>query len=85
MLFLQYLFFLTLFPIEISITPLKSGHMTKNGPILKTKTVLETGECTDHFSTMQKNTNLQCPVKNQPSRRPLGFLSAGPPKGLHSP
>ena len=28
--------------------------MTKNGPILKTKTVLETGECTDHFSNMQK-------------------------------
>ena len=41
--------------------------MTKNGPILKTKTVLETGECTDHFSNMQNNTNLQCPVKNHPN------------------
>ena len=36
--------------------------MTKNGPILKQKTVLETGECTDHFSTMQNNTNLQVNV-----------------------
>ena len=41
--------------------------MTKNGPIPKTKTDSELGECTDHFSTLQKNANLQCPVKNHPT------------------
>ena len=55
------------FPFKSPLYPLKSGHMTKNGPILKQKNVLETGECTDHLSTMQNNTNLQCPVKNHPS------------------
>ena len=41
--------------------------MTKNGPIPKTKTDSELGECTDHFSTLQNNANLQCPVKNHPN------------------
>ena len=44
--------------------------MTKSGPILKTKkTVSESGECTDHLSTMQKNENLQSPVKNHPNKK----------------
>ena len=41
--------------------------MTKNGPIPKTKTDSESGECTDHLSTLQKNANLQSPVKNHPN------------------
>ena len=41
--------------------------MTKNGPITKTKTDSESGECTDHFSTLQNNANLQSPVKNHPT------------------
>ena len=32
------------------------------------KTVLEMGECTDHFSSMQNILNSQSPIKNHPSR-----------------
>ena len=42
--------------------------MTKNGPIPKTKADSESGECNDHFSTLQNNANLQCPVKNHPTK-----------------
>ena len=45
--------------------------MTKNGPIFKTKTVLESGECTDHFSSMEKLFNSQSPLKNHPSSTSL--------------
>ena len=48
--------------------------MTKNGPIPKPKTDSESGECTDHFSTLQNNANLQCPVKNHPTNHPTILL-----------
>ena len=41
--------------------------MTKNGPIPKTKTDSESGECTDHLSTLQNSAHLQSPVKNHPT------------------
>ena len=50
--FFRDILFVGRFSIEIPIVPLKSGDMTKNGPIPRTKTVSESGECTDHFSTL---------------------------------
>ena len=41
--------------------------MTKNGPIPKTTTVLESQECTDHFGSMKKILNSQSPFKNHPN------------------
>ena len=45
----------------------KSGDMTENGCIPKTKTVLESGECTDNFSSMREISNSQSPVKKHPN------------------
>ena len=42
--------------------------MTQNDPIPKTKINSELGECTDHFSTLQNNANLQSPIKNHPNK-----------------
>ena len=55
------------FPLKSPLQLSKSGDMTKNGPIPETKTVLESGECTDHFSSIKKLLNSQSPVKNHPS------------------
>ena len=57
--------------------------MTKNGPIPKTKTDSESGECTDHFSTLQNNANLQSPVKNHPNTGVEGSNPRGLKQGCH--
>lgn len=49
------------FPLKFLLLLSKSGHMTKNGPIAKTKTVLESGGYTDHLSTMQNHPSTGLP------------------------
>ena len=59
--------FFGLFSIEIPITTFKSGNMTKLVLSLKAKTVLESGECIDHFSSKKNIFISQSPLNNHPN------------------